>query len=53
MPAQVLSWMDIATGQIDQTLNLRPAKALKYVKAEDSRFELLEIPTLYTYPGRA
>ena len=44
-------WMDIATGQIDQTLNLRPAKALKYVKAEDSRFELLEIPTLYTYPG--
>lgn len=44
-------WMDIATGQIGQTLNLRPAKALKYVKAEDSRFELLEIPTLYTYPG--
>ena len=44
-------WMDIATGQIDQTLNLRPAKALKYVKAEDSRFELLEIPPLYPTPG--
>ncbi len=44
-------WIDTATGQISQTLNLRPAKALKYVKAEDSRFELLEIPILYLYPG--
>ena len=44
-------WLDTVTGQIDCTLNLRPVKALKYVKADDSRFELFEIPTLYTYPG--
>lgn len=44
-------WLDADSGHIDQTLNFRPLKALKYVKGEDSRFELLEIPTLYTYPG--
>ena len=44
-------WLDTATGQIDQTLNLRPAKALKYVKGDDSRFDLLEVPVLCTYPG--
>ena len=44
-------WLDISCGKLVQTLNLRPAKALKYVKAEDSCFELLEIATLYQYPG--
>ena len=44
-------WLDLDTGHVDQTLNLRPVKALKYVKGEDSCFSLLEIPTLYTYPG--
>ena len=44
-------WMDISGGQIDYTLNLRPVKALKYVKADDSRFGLYEVPILCTYPG--
>jgi len=44
-------WIDLDTGQIDHTLNLRPMKALKYVKAADSCFELLDVPILYTYPG--
>ena len=44
-------WLDISSGELVQTLNLRPAKALKYVKGEDSYFDLLEIPTLYRYPG--
>ncbi|MCI8304840.1 MAG: SWIM zinc finger family protein [Lawsonibacter sp.] len=44
-------WLDLDSGRIDQTRNLRPMKALKYVKGEDSRFGLLEIPALYTYPG--
>ena len=44
-------WLDLDSGRIDLTLNLRPMKALKYVKGDDSRFDLLEIPTLYTYPG--
>ncbi|MCI9155318.1 MAG: SWIM zinc finger family protein [Lawsonibacter sp.] len=44
-------WLDLDTGRIDQTLNLRPVRALKYVKGDDSRFGLVEIPVLYTYPG--
>lgn len=44
-------WLDITDGELVQTLNLRPAKALKYVKADDSCFELLEVPTLYQYPS--
>ena len=46
-------WLDLDTGRIDQTLNLRPLKAVKYVKADDSRFELMKVPTLYTYPGES
>ena len=44
-------WLDTAAGDIWQTLNLRPVKALKYVKGDDSRFDLLEVPALYIYPG--
>lgn len=44
-------WMNLNDGRIDCTRNLRPVKALKFIKADDSRFELLEIPFLYTYPG--
>lgn len=44
-------WLDFSNQELVQTLNLRPAKALKYVKADDSCFELLEIPTLYQYPS--
>ena len=42
---------DIQSGEIAQTRNLRPVKALKYVKGEDSCFEALELPALYIYPG--
>lgn len=44
-------WLDSGSGELYQTLNLRPLKALNYVKGEDSRFDLLEIPALYIYPG--
>lgn len=44
-------WIDLDTGRIDQTLNYRPIKALKYVKADDSCFDLLEVPLLCVYPG--
>lgn len=44
-------WLDLDRGSIGQTLNYRPLKALKYVKADDSCFEVLEIPVLYEYPG--
>lgn len=44
-------WLDLDTGTISQTLNYRPLKALKYVKADDSCFDVLEVPVLYEYPG--
>lgn len=44
-------WMDIDNGTIAQTLNYRPMKALKYVKADDSCFDMVEVPVLYEYPG--
>ncbi len=44
-------WLDLERGDLVRTLNYRPIKALKHVKAEDSCFELLEVPTLYEYPG--
>ncbi len=45
-------WLDLSRGDLVQTLNYRPLKALKYVKGEDSCFELTEVPTLYEYPGQ-
>ena len=44
-------WLDLDAGDLWQTLNLRPLKALNYVKGDDSRFDLLEVPALYLYPG--
>lgn len=44
-------WMDLECGSIGQALNYRPVKALKYVKADDSCFDVLQIPVLYEYPG--
>ena len=44
-------WVDLDTGIISQTLNYRPLKALKYVKADDSCFDVLDVPILYEYPG--
>ena len=44
-------WLDTGSGGLFQTLNLRPLKALSYVKGDDSRFGLLEVPALYIYPG--
>lgn len=44
-------WLDPDAGTISQTLNFRPVKALKYVKADDSCFDVVEVPVLYEYPG--
>ena len=44
-------WIDLDTGVISQSLNYRPLKALKYVKADDSCFDVVEVPVLYEYPG--
>ena len=44
-------WLELGSGELFQTLNLRPAKALKYIKGDDSRFDLLDVPMLHIYPG--
>ena len=44
-------WLDLERGDLVQTLNYRPIKALKYVKGDDSCFELVTAPILYEYPG--
>lgn len=44
-------WLDLERGDLVRTLNYRPVRALKYVKAEDSCFDVVEVPTLYEYPG--
>ena len=44
-------WIDLDDGTISQTLNYRPLKALKYVKADDSCFDVVEVSVLYEYPG--
>lgn len=44
-------WADADTGEVAVTYNYRPLKALKYVKQEDSCFDLLKVPVLTYYPG--
>ena len=47
----VAYWIDLESGEISYSLNYRPLKALKYIKKEDSCFDILEVKKLYYYPG--
>ena len=44
-------WIDLTGGVISKTENIRPVKAKKYVRADDSAFELYKVKKLYFYPG--
>ena len=44
-------WADLETGEVSATYNYRPLKAVKYVKQDDSVFELARVPALTYYPG--
>lgn len=44
-------WADLAGGPLLLTQNLRPVKALKHLRADDSVFELLQVPAAVLYPG--
>lgn len=44
-------WMELQGGKIYQTLNYRPVKALKYIKADDTCFDVVKTPKLFCYPG--
>lgn len=44
-------WADVDTGEISCTYNYRPIRALKYVRQEDSCFQVAKVPLLCYYPG--
>ena len=44
-------WLDLDTGEVSRTENIRPLKAAKYIKAEDSAFGVHRIAELCCYPG--
>lgn len=44
-------YADLDNGEIHAAYNYRPLKALKYVKEEDSMFDLVQVPLLTYYPG--
>lgn len=44
-------WLDLDSGDIFRTENIRPYKAMKYIKTEDAKFDLYAVSELYLYPG--
>jgi hypothetical protein len=44
-------WMNLGTGRVQLTQSFRPYKAVKYIKSEDSVFEVVQTPELCVYPG--
>jgi hypothetical protein len=44
-------WMNLASGNIQITQNFRPYKAVKYIKSDDSFFQVAQVKELCIYPG--
>lgn len=44
-------WVELSTGKIGNTKTYRPYKAVKFIKSEDSFFQVAQVPTLCIYPG--
>ena len=45
-------WMNLASGDIQLTQTFRPHKAAKYIKSEDSFFQIKQTLELCIYPGK-
>jgi hypothetical protein len=45
------AWMNLSTGKIQITQNFRPYKAVKYIKSDDSFFQVAQVKELCIYPG--
>jgi hypothetical protein len=45
------AWMNLSSGRIQLTQTFRPYKAAKYIKSEDSFFEVAQVKELCVYPG--
>ena len=44
-------WMNLSSGRIQLTQTFRPYKAAKYIKSEDSFFQVAQVQELCVYPG--
>jgi hypothetical protein len=44
-------WFNLESEKIYKSKNYRPYKALRYIKEENTCFEILQIPELFIYPG--
>lgn len=44
-------WINLKSGEIGNTFNYRPFKALKYIKEDDSFFKVAQVKELFLYPG--
>jgi hypothetical protein len=44
-------WMNLGNGRIQITQNFRPYKAAKYIKSDDSFFQVAQVKELCVYPG--
>ncbi len=44
-------WCHLQSGRLFRTLNIRPFKAAAHIKQDDSFFDVIHTPKLFTYPG--
>jgi hypothetical protein len=44
-------WMNLANGRVCVTQTFRPYKAVRYIKSDDSFFQVAEVRDLCVYPG--
>jgi predicted nucleic acid-binding Zn finger protein len=44
-------WFNLKSGKIYKSKNYRPYRALRYIKEDNTCFEVLQIPELFVYPG--
>ncbi len=44
-------WINLKTGKIYKTKNYRPYRAAKYIKEDNSSFDVLQLGEMYIYPG--
>jgi len=44
-------WLELGSDRIHRTVQYRPFKAVKFMKEEDSFFDVAKIAELYRYPG--
>lgn len=45
------NWLNLKNGRIYKTKNYRPYRASKYIKEDNSTFDILKLDELYIYPG--